>query len=233
MINEEQGCAAYLADYTSGEQRLAELMPAGADGYGRSVAVTLLLALGAAEHAEPVGLARPALALAAMCEPAGHPDTLRATDAVTTYLSAYRTTGTGEPVTTAQARKAMRLLHRYGLLTHNPADGARAVRIHALTARAMRESTTDADTAVVAHAVADALLQLWPTNGDHASTPQVTALRANTTTGRTGTRPWCSGANGQPCARCQSLHGLGVMVRRRAHGRVRRRGRWDRPEPVR
>ncbi|MEV0425821.1 tetratricopeptide repeat protein [Micromonospora sp. NPDC050495] len=178
MINQEQGCAAYLADYRSGAQRLADLMPASADpdAYGRPVAVTLLLALDAADRAEPAGLARPALALAALCDPAGHPDALWATPAVTTYLSAHRD---GPPVTGEQARRALRLLHRYGLLTHTPGDAARAVRVHALTARAMRE-TTDLDAAVVARAAADALLQLWR-DGDHASIPLATALRANTT----------------------------------------------------
>lgn len=53
------------------------------------------------------------------------------------------------------------------------------MRIHALTARAARETTTDP--AAVAHAAANALLALWPDN-DHATTDLVAALRANTTT---------------------------------------------------
>ncbi|WP_322750965.1 MULTISPECIES: tetratricopeptide repeat protein, partial [unclassified Frankia] len=192
MINEEVGCTAYLARYTAGNARLAELMPASADpdAYGRPVAVTLLLALAAADTADPAGLARPALALAALCDPAGHPDTLWATPAVTGYLSAHRTGGgagrrlfgrgrAGRRVTAEQAYQAMRLLHRYGLLTHTPTDGARAVRIHALTARAAWETTTDPATA--ARAAADALLALWPA-GDHTATDLVAALRTNTTT---------------------------------------------------
>jgi hypothetical protein len=142
MIIQEEGCTAYVARYATGAERLAELMPASADpdAYGRPVAVTLLLALEAADTAEPAGLARPALAVAAVCDPDGHPDTLWATTPVTSYLSAHRAGGPGVPVTADQARKALRLLHRYGLLTHTPADGARAVRIHALTARAAREN---------------------------------------------------------------------------------------------
>ncbi|QKW17640.1 tetratricopeptide repeat protein (plasmid) [Verrucosispora sp. NA02020] len=181
MIDQEERCAAYLARYTSGEERLAELMPASADpdAYGRPVAVTLLLALDAADASEPAGLARPALALAAVCDPDGHPDTLWATTAVTGYLSEHRTGGAAQPVTADQAYKAMRLLRRYSLLTHTRTDGARAVRIHALTARAARETSTDQ--ATVVRAVADALLQLWPDN-DHTPTDPVVALRANTTT---------------------------------------------------
>jgi hypothetical protein len=61
MIIQEEGCTAYLARYATGAERLAELMPASADpdAYGRPVAVTLLLALEAADTAEPAGLARP------------------------------------------------------------------------------------------------------------------------------------------------------------------------------
>ena len=195
MISQQEGCAAYLSRYTASEERLAELMPAGADpdAYGRSVAVTLLLALDAADTAEPVGLARPALTVAAVCDPAGHPDTLWTTTPITAYLAAHQSTSvrtpwlqrlrlrrrTRRPITADQAHRALRLLHRYGLLTHTPADGARAVRIHALTARAMRETVTNP--AAVTHAAADALLTLWP-DLDHATTDLIAALRANSTT---------------------------------------------------
>ncbi|MEV6801392.1 FxSxx-COOH system tetratricopeptide repeat protein [Micromonospora rifamycinica] len=179
MINQQEGCTAYLARYTAGDERLAELMPGGADpdAYGRPVAVTLLLALDAADTTEPAGLARAALAVAAVCDPAGHPDTLWATTPVTDYLAAHRADGPNTPVTAGQARKTLRLLHRYGLLTHTPADGARAVRIHALTARATRETTDNP--AAAAHTTADALLALWP-NSDSANNDLIAALRENT-----------------------------------------------------
>jgi len=181
MLSQGEGCTTYLARYTHAESRLADLMPADAqpDGYPRAVALTLLLALDAADTADPPGLARPALALAAMLDPAGHPDTLWATPAVTGYLTAHRTGGTGQPVSADQARRAMRLLHRYGLLTHTPTDSAHAVRIHALTARAARE--TFPELAAVSHAAADALLALWPAD-DHTTSALTAALRANTTT---------------------------------------------------
>ena len=181
MITQEEGCTAYLARYTTSDEHLTELMPASADpdAYGRPVAVTLLLSLAAADAADLAGLARPALALAAICDPAGHPDTLWATTAVTSFLTAHRTGGAGQPVTANQARKTVRLLHRYGLLTHTPTDGARAVRIHALTARAAREATNDL--ATLTRAAADALLALWPVD-DHTTTDLVAALRTNTAT---------------------------------------------------
>ncbi|MFG2051504.1 tetratricopeptide repeat protein [Micromonospora sp. NPDC048935] len=177
MIDQAIGCADYLTRYTAAA-RVAEVMPAGSDpdGYGRPVAVTLLLALDAADRASPIGLARPALALAAVLSPDGHPDELWKTTAVTGYLSDQ----VDRPVTADQSGTALRTLHRYGLLTHTPADGPRAVRVHALTARASREAST-IDPSTVAHTAAAALLQLWPEN-DHATPELVYALRANTST---------------------------------------------------
>jgi tetratricopeptide (TPR) repeat protein len=176
MIDQAVGCTDYLTRYTTAA-RMAEVMPADSDpdGYGRPVTVTLLLALDAADTATPTGLARPALALAAMLNPDGHPDTLWKTAAVTGYLTEHA----GRTITAEQSRAVLRVLHRYGLLTHTPDDGPRAVRIHALTARAGREADT-ADPALVARAAADALLQLWPQR-DHATTDLVDALRTNTT----------------------------------------------------
>ncbi|WP_327034887.1 hypothetical protein [Micromonospora ureilytica] len=84
--------------------------------------------LEAAEQAEPVGLARPALVLAGICDPAGHPDTLWSTTAVTDYLAAHRTARAGQPVTAEHARKALRLLHRYGLLTHGRQPAEEKIR---------------------------------------------------------------------------------------------------------
>jgi tetratricopeptide (TPR) repeat protein len=178
MMAQGKGCKAYWEDYRQGHERLLALMPAEAkpDAYNRPVTVTLLLALNVAGTDE---LARPVLELAAMLDPAGHPDALWSTPAATEYLSTRRPGDVGQPVTADQARGTVRLLHRYGLLSHTPTDIARGVRIHALTARAVQEITTDPE--AVAHAAAAALLQLWPAI-DHDSKDLVVALRTNTAT---------------------------------------------------
>ncbi|MFI9453528.1 tetratricopeptide repeat protein [Amycolatopsis sp. NPDC052450] len=182
MIDQHETCGAYLARYTAGDSRLVELMPEDTDpdAYGRPVTVALLLALDAADSTAPAGLARPALALAAVLDPDGHPDTLWTTATVTDYLTTHRTSPNDDPVTSPQARAALRTLHRFGLITHTPRDDHRAVRIHALTARAAREVTPSA-LATVAYTAADALRQLWPVN-DHIATDLLTTLLANTTT---------------------------------------------------
>jgi hypothetical protein len=176
MIDQQVTCSTYLARYTAGLERLDELMPvsADADEYGRPVAVTLLLALDTADRCDPAGLARPAIQLAALFDPAGHPATLWATDAVTAYLSAQRAAA----VTPAQARAAVLLLHRFGLATFDDQAGPRAVRVHALTGRAAREATPTDQTGLIAIAGADALLEIWP-DPDWAAPVLTEALRAN------------------------------------------------------
>nr|BEK63615.1 FxSxx-COOH system tetratricopeptide repeat protein [Kitasatospora purpeofusca] len=186
MINEDADCSAYLDLFTNRASRLTALLPPGADtdNYGRQVTASLLLALDAAERREPVGLATPAVRLAAHLDPAGHPDTLWTTEAVTDYLTTHRrTTGAPDPapVTAGQARAVLRLLHQYALLTHDPRDHHRAVRLHALTARAARETTPSTQIPATVRTAADALLETWPEH-EHTARDLTAVLRANTDT---------------------------------------------------
>jgi hypothetical protein len=82
------------------------------------------------------------------------------------------------PVTADQTRDTLRVLHCYGLITHDSQACPRSVRIHALTARAARETTPDP--AAVTRTAADALLDLWPAN-DYTTTDLIEALQTNTT----------------------------------------------------
>ncbi len=158
---------------------------------GRTVAATLLLALDAADARQPAGLARPVIRLAAVLDPAGHPAAVWATDAATGYLTQNRTrppgpAGTQPPVeaspevTSAQAREVLMLLHRYGLASFDDQAGPRAVRVHALTGRAARETTPPALAPAIAQAAAGALLAIWP-EPDHTAPALAEALRASTT----------------------------------------------------
>ncbi|MFC8198721.1 tetratricopeptide repeat protein [Streptomyces sp. NPDC057298] len=168
MVNEDVPCAEYLCRFNDSAARLGDLLPRKADteGYGREVAAALLLSLDVAQASEPVGLAVPVMRLAAILDPAGHPRSLWASDAVIGYLSTQRTTppeGAPTAIGPAQAQAALRLLHRYGLLTDHAQAGSRAVRLHALTARAVREYTPDAAVSEVVKAAADALTELCDT----------------------------------------------------------------------
>ena len=194
MIGQRVTCGAYLDLYTTGAGKLDELMPddpdghrRGPDGRTRSITVTLLLALDAADARAPAGLARPAMDLAAVLDPAGHPGALWATGAACAYLTAYRTRtaseedgSPAEPVTPRQARAALLQLDRYALIILDEQAGHRAVRIHALTARAARQTAPGRQAAAV-RAAADAVLALWPGAG-HDQPGLTAVLRASTTT---------------------------------------------------
>jgi hypothetical protein len=170
----------------------ASHMPAtaDADGYGRTVAATLLLALDAADARDLAGLARPAIRLAAVLDPAGHPAALWATGAATEFLMHNRSGQArpagpspspdpgAEPVTSTEARDAILLLHRYSLATFDDQAGPRAMRVHALTARAAREITAAAQAPAIAFAAADALMAIWP-DPDHIHPALADALRAS------------------------------------------------------
>ncbi|MFF5447086.1 tetratricopeptide repeat protein [Streptomyces sp. NPDC012888] len=167
MINHGLPCTTYLARFTAARS-LAEVLPpdADAEGYGRAVATTLLLSLDAAQDADPAGLAVPVLRLAAFLDPAGHPGALWATPAVRAYL------GGAEPAT---VHTTLRVLHRYALLT----CGANWARVHALTARAVRETIPDGELRGIAVVAAEALFEVWP----HPEEPHgewAAVLRANT-----------------------------------------------------
>ncbi|MFF9556284.1 tetratricopeptide repeat protein [Streptomyces albus] len=209
MINEDLSCTAYLGLFNDQRARLDDILPATADaeGYGRQVTATLLLALDAAQRADGNGLVVPVLRLAALLDPAGHPHTLWATEPVLTYLTGHRTeTPTGQlqedpaprpAVTAGQARAALRLLHRYALLTCDTRAEPRAVRIHALTARAARETTPAGHHAELAVTAADGLLEVWP-DPDQPHPDLAATLRTNAETLSTHARPHLWHPEGHP-----------------------------------
>ncbi|MFF2149282.1 tetratricopeptide repeat protein [Kitasatospora sp. NPDC058190] len=193
MINTRRTSSRYLQLFRDRTRTLDTLMPArtGTDGYERPVAAALLITLDAAQHDEPAGLALPALRLAALLDPAGHPQKLWTTPPVLQYLTQHRTTpaqlgpepaSEGEPaaapVHADDALDALALLHNYNLinLTH---EGHRSVALHALTARAALDTTSEPERPH--EAAADALLALWP-DEDHLDRDLVAVLRANTET---------------------------------------------------
>ncbi|MFI6857988.1 NB-ARC domain-containing protein [Streptomyces sp. NPDC050416] len=89
MIREQVPCRIYLERFSDRAARLDEILPRWADTerYGRQITTTLLLALDATDQ-DPLGpLARAALRIAAVLDPAGHPAPLWDTAALTAYLA--------------------------------------------------------------------------------------------------------------------------------------------------
>lgn len=174
MINEELTCTAYLALFTDHRTSLEQALPESADteGYGRQITTTLLLSLEAAQAADTTGFATTALRLVSLLDPAGHPHALWSAPPLLDCLAP-------DEATPAQAHKTLRLLHRYALITCDTRAEPRAVRIHALTARAVREGIPATRLAALARAAADALMDIWP-ESDHSRPELAAALRTNT-----------------------------------------------------
>ncbi|MEV5086073.1 tetratricopeptide repeat protein, partial [Streptomyces sp. NPDC056159] len=195
MIREQIPCRTYLERFTNRAARLDELLPRWADSerYGRQITTTLLLALDATDQDSLGHLARAVLSVAAVLDPAGHPAALWDTPALATYLTAHQSScrprravtlgrrrTAQQLVTGDEARAALRLLDRYGLITYNGAvNEPRAVRIHALTARAVREATPESQHRIVTTAAADGLVEMWP-DADQTQRELAGVLRANT-----------------------------------------------------
>ncbi|MGA5649416.1 tetratricopeptide repeat protein [Streptomyces seoulensis] len=174
MINEELTCTAYLALFTDHRTSLEEALPESADteGYGRQITTTLLLSLEAVRAADATGFATTALRLVSLLDPSGHPHALWSAPPLLNCLSP-------EEATPARAHKTLRLLHRYALLTCDTRAEPRAVRVHALTARAVREGLPEARLPELAKAAADALVDIWP-DPDQLRPDLAATLRANT-----------------------------------------------------
>ncbi|MEW2080041.1 tetratricopeptide repeat protein [Streptomyces sp. NPDC013433] len=195
MIREGASCRTYLQQFTDRSARLDDLFPHWADTerYGRQITTTLLLALDATDQSPLGSLARAALHLTAVLDPEGHPAAMWDTSVLASYLTGRRLTypprrgvtwrwrRTGlQPVTGEEARAALRLLDRYGLIAYDGSvDGLRAVRIHALTARAVRETATVDQRRLIAIAAAEALVDVW-SDPDRTHHELAGVLRANT-----------------------------------------------------
>lgn len=192
MINDELPDCTYLDLFNNQRTNLNQILPesADADGYGREITTALLLSLEAAQKADGSGLVIPVIRLAALLDPAGHPQALWAAPSVIDHLTARslprsdttpatRSPEQPHPVTAMEVHSTLRVLHRYALITCETRAEPRAVGIHALTARAVRESIPDSELPTLAAAIADALIEIWP-DKDGECTDLAAVLRTNT-----------------------------------------------------
>lgn len=198
LINEQLSGGAYLRRLRDRTRGLDELLPVWADteGYGRHVGAALLLSLDAATTASPDGLVRLVLELAALLDPAGHPEALWSAPAVLDHLARHRQPAASAESTPTpdEVRSALLVLHRYALINYSAHREHLHVGIHSLTARAVREAgpapgSEPASSAV--SAAADGLLSIWP-DPDQREHALAAVLRANTATlARTdASEPW-------------------------------------------
>ncbi|MFJ9251100.1 tetratricopeptide repeat protein, partial [Streptomyces sp. NPDC101776] len=184
LINKRRTMTDYLTLLRDTRNRLGDLLPANADteGYGRAV-TTALISLEAVDEADSTRLARPLLHLASLMDPVGHPAALWTTPPALHHLSTVRPPQRRRlrrycpPVSEEEVRNAMECLRTYALVAQDT-DTA-PVRMHALTARAVRETIPPDTLTATARTAADAIYSLWPVQ-DHEDRELSADLRANT-----------------------------------------------------
>ncbi|MFJ7044158.1 tetratricopeptide repeat protein [Streptomyces sp. NPDC101112] len=184
LINKRRTMGDYLTLLRDTSSRLGDLLPPSGDteGYGRPVTASLLLSLNAAQESDTSGLTRHLLHLASLMDPLGHPATTWTTTAVLSYLRTARPPQRRwlrrhhPAVTEPEVHSALGTLHIYALITQDTTTAP--IRIHALTARAVRETIPSSTLPAMARTAADAILSLWPRH-DHEERELAAALRTN------------------------------------------------------
>jgi tetratricopeptide (TPR) repeat protein len=151
------GCREYRAQFTDRKQHINLN---AADGHGATTAAVWSLALDRADLMPPAGLARPALALAALLGCGGIPGAVLTSRAACAYI-------TGPQRGSAAANEAnvlgtLQNLARTGLVTIDPTSTAYTVRLHHLVQATIRQVLPPPVLAQASKAAADALVGVWP-----------------------------------------------------------------------
>ncbi|MFF1611983.1 FxSxx-COOH system tetratricopeptide repeat protein [Amycolatopsis sp. NPDC058278] len=170
-------CRDYRAKIADRRTTLEELLPAAKhlpDEHDRTVAATWALSTEAADRLEPVGAARPVLELVSLLDPAGVPMAVFTADVIVQYLASRLE----REVATADVVGGLECLQRFSLITLEPGQAHRTVRVHALVQRVVRDTLPFGDFAALARSAADALQHAW---GDFdVDQDLMLALRSNT-----------------------------------------------------
>lgn len=164
MVSQRIPTHVYLDRFRAEGERLEQLMPGNPENLTSStitITVTLLLTLAAA----PIGTdenrrLREAAAFAAVLDPNGHPASLWASKAATCYFSSKVGSQAGP-------FDNLMLLERLGLVVTDVDPTSPTARMHALTARAIREHFTRQEMSAATQAAADAIINVWSELDDH------------------------------------------------------------------
>jgi tetratricopeptide (TPR) repeat protein len=153
-------CQEYRAQF--GERR-AYMSGRPVEGVSPTVLATWSLAAECAHQLVPAGLAWPALALTAVLDPHGIPGAVLTSPAACGFIAGRPSSATGADQNLA--RTAITNLAQAGLVSIDPTNAIRTVRMHRCVQAAVRAYLPPADTAQVLVAAADALVQTWPEPG--------------------------------------------------------------------
>ncbi|MFE4968052.1 tetratricopeptide repeat protein [Streptomyces sp. NPDC056660] len=177
-------CASYRTLLNGRGQVLPELLPDPGglpDDQPVSVPAAWSLSIDRADQLA-VGMARPMLQLTAALHANGIPAAVLLSPPALAYITENRDCAAGQAqahtVTSQDALRALRTLHRLSLVDHVPGNDHEAVRVHQLIQRVTREALSFQQRNRLVRAVADALTDTWP--DIERDTALSRALRANT-----------------------------------------------------
>jgi tetratricopeptide (TPR) repeat protein len=151
IANTPLSCREYRAHFVRRREELAE--PASAPP--PAAAVTWTLSFGRAGQLSPGGSAQLLLALAALLDGHGIPQTVLAARAAADFLA-------GGGSVPAGSERALAALEQAGLLTVDPVTAPPTVRVSPVLQQAVRAAMPKGMPDQAASSVADALLQAWP-----------------------------------------------------------------------
>ena len=154
-------CQEYRAHF--GERR-AYMSGRPVEGVSPAVLATWSLAAECAHQLVPAGLAWPALALTAVLDPHGIPGAVLTSPAACGFIAGRPSSATGADQNLS--RTAITNLAQAGLVSIDPANAVRTVRMHRCVQAAVRAYLPPGDTDQVLVAAADALVQTWPERGN-------------------------------------------------------------------
>jgi tetratricopeptide (TPR) repeat protein len=154
IANSPLSCRQYRAHFVDRREQLA----GSAHKQPSAAAVTWTLSFDRAGQLEPSGSAQLLLALAAMLDGHGIPQTVFAAPAAFDWCAG----GGDVPATSESTRAALAALEQVGLVTVELATAPPTVRISPVVQAALRAAMPEGMPDQAALSVADALLQAWP-----------------------------------------------------------------------
>ncbi|HTT51007.1 MAG TPA: tetratricopeptide repeat protein [Streptosporangiaceae bacterium] len=154
IANTPLSCREYRDHFVRRREQMAE----SSRTRPPAAAVTWTFSLGRASQLAPGRSAQLLLALAALLDGHGIPETILMAPAAAGFLAG----GGDVPATSESARAALAALEQAGLLTIEPVTAPPAIRISPVLQAALRAAMPEDMPDQAARPVADALLQAWP-----------------------------------------------------------------------
>jgi tetratricopeptide (TPR) repeat protein len=154
IANSPLSCRDYRAHFVRTREQLAE----SSSALRSTAAVTWRFSFGRADQLAPDGSAQLLLALAALLDGHGIPQTVLTGHAADDFLAG----GDGGPASSGRVGAALAALEQAGLLTVEPVAVPSTVRISPVLQAALRAAMPEGMPDQAARSAADALLQAWP-----------------------------------------------------------------------